>query len=84
MFIHKYRATIIGVFCALLVFAVYFSLPQNLSFNFDFKRFFPKDDASVKAFETYRETFGSDDDFLFVALESKRGKNFKKNAVSHT
>lgn len=74
MFIHKYRVSIIGVFCALLVFAVYFSLPQNLSFNFDFKRFFPKDDASVKAFETYRETFGSDDDFLFVALESKKGE----------
>ena len=74
MFIHKYRASIIGVFCVLLVFAVYFSLPQNLSFNFDFKRFFPKDDSSVKAFETYRETFGSDDDFLFIALESKEGK----------
>ena len=73
MFIHKYRASIIGVFCALLVFAVYYSLPQNLSFNFDFKRFFPKDDASVKAFETYRETFGSDDDFLFIALQSKEG-----------
>ena len=74
MFIHKYRASIISVFCVLLVFAVYFSLPQNLSFNFDFKRFFPKDDSSVKAFETYRETFGSDDDFLFIALESKEGK----------
>ena len=74
MFIHKYRALIIGVFCTLLVFAVYFSLPQNLSFNFDFKRFFPKDDASVEAFETYRETFGSDDDFLFVALESSHGE----------
>ena len=74
MFIHKYRASIISVFCVLLVFAVYFSLPQNLSFNFDFKRFFPKDDSSVKAFETYRETFGSDGDFLFIALESKEGK----------
>ena len=82
MFIHKYRASIIGVFCALLVFAVYFSLPQNLSFNFDFKRFFPKDDASVKAFETYRETFGSDDDFLFVALESKEGKILRKTQLA--
>ena len=74
MFIHKYRALIIGIFCGMLVIAVYFSLPQNLSFNFDFKRFFPKDDASVEAFETYRETFGSDDDFLFVALESSHGE----------
>lgn len=82
MFIHKYRASIIAVFCALLVFAVYFSLPQNLSFNFDFKRFFPKDDASVKAFETYRETFGSDDDFLFVALESKEGKILRKTELT--
>ncbi|MGB1119102.1 MAG: efflux RND transporter permease subunit [Chitinophagales bacterium] len=82
MFIHKYRASIIGVFCALLVFAVYFSLPQNLSFNFDFKRFFPKDDASVKAFETYRETFGSDDDFLFVALESNEGEILRKTQLA--
>ena len=82
MFIHKYRVSIIGVFCALLVFAVYFSLPQNLSFNFDFKRFFPKDDASVKAFETYRETFGSDDDFLFVALESKKGEILRETQLT--
>ncbi len=45
---------------------------KNLSFNYDFERFFPQEDPDLDYYLKHRETFASDNDFLLIALGAKQ------------
>ncbi|MBS1646674.1 MAG: MMPL family transporter [Bacteroidetes bacterium] len=46
---------------------------QKLSFSYDFESFFPDSQADVSFYKQYRKTFGYDNEFVLLALESKKG-----------
>ena len=41
----------------------------GLQFNYDFEQFFPEDHPETTFYKEFRETFGSDNDFLIVGFE---------------
>ena len=41
----------------------------GLEFNYDFEQFFPADHPETTFYREFRETFGSDNDFLIVGFE---------------
>jgi len=46
---------------------------QYLLFDYDFEKFFPKDDPESVFFREHRKKFESDNDFLLIAIERKQG-----------
>jgi len=62
---------------ALLIFAVlsiFIGLGlRNLTFDYDFEKFFPDDDPKTKFYKEHRARFESDNDFLLIAIENKSG-----------
>ena len=46
---------------------------QYLKFDYDFEKFFPKDDSESVFFRAHRKKFESDNDFLLIAIERKKG-----------
>lgn len=46
---------------------------QFLKFDYDFEKFFPKDDPESVFFRAHRKKFESDNDFLLIAIERKQG-----------
>lgn len=46
---------------------------RNARLDFDFEKFFPKDDPELDRYNTFRERFGSDNDFLLVGIPRARG-----------
>lgn len=49
-----------------------FSL-RNIKFDYDFEAFFPNEDKELELYNNYRQTFGYDNEFVLIALESKKG-----------
>ncbi|MFT5860042.1 MAG: putative RND superfamily exporter protein [Flavobacteriaceae bacterium] len=45
----------------------------NLTFDYDFEKFFPIDDEETDFFFDYRGQFESDNDFLLIAIENQEG-----------
>jgi len=45
----------------------------HVKFDYDFEKFFPGDDPDTRYFFEYREKFSSDNDFVLIGLENKRG-----------
>ena len=45
----------------------------NLKFDYNFEKFFPKNDDETDFFYAYRQEFTSDNDFLLIAIENKDG-----------
>ncbi|MGB2015362.1 MAG: hypothetical protein ACPHSF_07830, partial [Flavobacteriales bacterium] len=43
----------------------------GLQFNYDFEQFFPADHPETTFYREFRETFGSDNDFLIVGFEGE-------------
>jgi predicted RND superfamily exporter protein len=63
----------------LLVTISFASLIPNTKFDYDFEKFFPKEDVETAFYFKHRELFQSDNDFLLIAIERKNGifnKNF--------
>lgn len=54
-----------SVFCAFQV--------KNLRFDYDFEAFFPNEDRELELYNTYRKTFGYDNEFVLIALENNKG-----------
>lgn len=55
---------------------VTFALGSTLSgtyFDYDFDKFFKPDDAPTRYFEEHRNTFGTDNDYVLVAVVSENG-----------
>ncbi len=46
---------------------------QYLKLDYDFEQFFPKEDPQLDFYLEFREKFGTDNDFLLVALNPKKG-----------
>lgn len=42
-----------------------------LEFNYDFEDFFPKNDIDANFYKEYRKTYGSENDFLIIAIEKE-------------
>lgn len=69
LFTRKNAKSIIAFYILLLIPTIYgISL---FRIDYDFEKFFPKEDPLLDQYISYREQFGSDNDFLLVALESK-------------
>ena len=45
----------------------------NLKFDYNFEKFFPKNDDETDFFYAYRQEFTSDNDFLLIAIENNGG-----------
>ena len=59
-----------SVFCAFQV--------KNLKFDYDFEAFFPNEDSELEVYETHRNRFEWDNEFVLLGLENKKGI-FKKD-----
>ncbi len=63
---------------AALVFVVSFTVLcafkiQDLKFDYDFEAFFPNEDNELEVYETHRNRFEWDNEFVLLALENKSG-----------
>lgn len=63
----KKWARLIIVYITILTGYFVFEL-QNLEFDYDYEKYFPKEDNSMKVFEKYRDEYGDDSDFLLIAV----------------
>ena len=59
---------IIASFLLLSTIAGYFAL--NPKFDYDFEKFFPRDNDELSFYEDYREKFGTENDFLLFGVEN--------------
>jgi predicted RND superfamily exporter protein len=67
IFVHKKYIVLLFI-----VFAVISSLLlHNLRFSFDISQFFPEGDEDLEFYQEFSKDFGSDDNFLLVAVENK-------------
>lgn len=66
MDIIKRRKPILLGFGLLAIVCIFFA--TRIEFVFDFERFFPKGDPDLAFFETFKEQFEDDDNFLLVAF----------------
>lgn len=46
---------------------------KNLSFSYEFEDFLPQNDENAALFSSFRDKFSSDNDFLLLAIENKKG-----------
>ncbi len=59
----------------------------KIKFDYDFEKFFPADDPEADYFFKHRKKFNSDNDFVLIAIENKKGVfdiNFLKKIDSFT
>ena len=54
---------------------------KELRFDYDFEKFFPSDDPESIFFRAHRKKFESDNDFLLIAIERKKGV-FNRNFLN--
>jgi len=58
----------------ILVFSLFFlSAVRQLRFDYNFEKFFPDHDAQTQFYKQHRARFESDNDFLLLAIEHKKG-----------
>ena len=70
----NYRTIAISVLVAvslLSLFAVY--ALKNLRFDYEFEDYFPKSDTEYTYYNSFRNTYGSDNDFVLICLENREG-----------
>ena len=46
---------------------------RNLSFDYDYEKYFPKENKQMDTFIEFKKDYGSDSDFLLIAIERKGG-----------
>ncbi|MEZ4808326.1 MAG: MMPL family transporter [Flavobacteriales bacterium] len=46
---------------------------RNARLDYDFEKFFPKDDPELDRYNAFRERFGGDNDFLLIGITRKEG-----------
>jgi predicted RND superfamily exporter protein len=54
---------------------------RHLKFNYDFEAFFPNEDSELEVYETHRNRFEWDNEFVLLGLENKKGI-FKKDFLT--
>ena len=50
-----------------------YSLLTKTGFNYDFDTFFPEEGEDTEYFHHFRDVFGSENDFIIVGIENKKG-----------
>lgn len=45
----------------------------NIRFSYDFESFFPTNDEDLVFYEEFKKTFGTDNDFILIAIENQNG-----------
>jgi len=68
--------------CIALITAFFVSRLPLLGFDYDFEALFPNENEELKHYETYRQTFEYDNEFVLIAIENKGGI-FKKDFLYH-
>lgn len=74
----------IKIYCILLLIAVagltsfFIHRAGKLQFDYNFENYFPVNDPDPEFFYDFRDTFGSENDFLFIAIENSTGIFQKK------
>ena len=68
---------------SVLIFVIVFTVLcafqiKNLKFNYDFEAFFPNEDSELEVYETHRNRFEWDNEFVLLGIENKKGV-FKKD-----
>ncbi len=77
---------------SVLIFVVAFTVlcafkVQHLKFDYDFEAFFPNEDSELEVYETHRNRFEWDNEFVLLGLENKSGifrKEFLKKVDTLT
>ena len=46
---------------------------QNLDFDYDYEKYFPKSDNSKIHYEKFKKQYSADSDFLVLGIENKQG-----------
>ncbi|MFK7811347.1 MAG: RND family transporter [Maribacter sp.] len=64
-----FKKSILGLFVVLGIIASF--LLFNLKFSFDFSQFFPEGDEDLIFYQEFIKDFGTDDNFLLVAVENE-------------
>ncbi len=68
------RKTALTIISVVFIVTAFFGYRASLSkFDYDFEKFFPRGDTETQTFETFREVFENDYDFLLIALENRAG-----------
>ena len=64
-----------AAFFVVVIILTYFALKgvSLISFDYEFEKFFPKDDKETQYFQTHRDYFGSDNDFLLIGIKNETG-----------
>jgi hypothetical protein len=70
-FLKKY-AKLLFIFIILITIGLAALIPYT-KFDYDFEKFFSKDDIDTKFYFEHRQVFQSDNDFLLIAIERKAG-----------
>ena len=70
-FLKRWAIAISLVILTLSSIFLYFS--TQLTFDYDFEKFFPADDEEATFFYQHRDLFESDNDFLLIAIEREKG-----------
>jgi len=65
----KIRPYIIGLFAILALASIFFA--SRLRFSFSFDQFFPEGDPDLAFYKEFSKEFGTDDNFLLIAVENK-------------
>lgn len=58
----------VGVLSALALYSL-----QHLRFDYEFEDYFPKSDTEYAYYNQFRETYGSDNDFVLICLVNNKG-----------
>ncbi len=58
----------VAFLCALALYSA-----KNLRFDYEFEDYFPKTDTEYAYYNNFRNTYGSDNDFVLICLENKKG-----------
>lgn len=46
---------------------------RNLGFDYDYEKYFPKENKQMETFVEFRKDYGGDSDFLLIAIENEKG-----------
>jgi predicted RND superfamily exporter protein len=63
----------LGLICVTVITVFFVYQMQHLRVDYDFEKFFPRDDPETDFFYSYRDKFESDNDFLLIAIENEAG-----------
>lgn len=62
------------VFIVVILITVFFSFKtKDIKFSYDFEAFFPNEDSELEVYESHRNRFEWDNEFVLLGIENKKG-----------